>query len=80
MSKEKKFICWYAYKGMETEGNLRLEEPVIIEAADKAEAMWKWHHKNDSEWGRKFFNNSLDKFRKEGQITGWRHWCKELAE
>jgi len=76
----KRFICWYAYKGMETEGRLELEEPEIIEGIDMAEAMWKWHHKSDPKWGVKFYNNDLEAYRKEGSFTGLGHWCEELAK
>ncbi len=75
----KRFICWYAYQGMETEGQLRLEEPKIIEATDIAEAMWKWHHMSDPEWGNEFYNNDLEAYRKKGEFTGWGCWCEELA-
>lgn len=37
-----KYICWYAYKGHETEGHLQLEEPESFEANSKAEAMYKY--------------------------------------
>jgi hypothetical protein len=75
----KKFICWYAYKGMETEGRLDLEEPVIIDAVDMAEAMWKWHHRKTPDWGEKFYDGDIEKYRKKGEFTGWGCWCKELA-
>jgi hypothetical protein len=75
----KRFICWYAYRGMETEGHVSLQEPVIIEAVDMAEAMWKWHHMADPNWGAKFHNGSLDEYRSKGQFTGWGCWCEELA-
>lgn len=75
----KRFICWYAYKGMETEGQLVLQEPVIVKAEDIAEAMWKWHHLSDPNWGNKFYNGSLDAYRAKGEFTGWGCWCEELA-
>lgn len=75
----KRFICWYAYQGMETEGRLQLEEPKIIKAVDKAEAMWKWHHMSNPEWGKEFYNDDIEAYRKEGVFTGWGCWCEELA-
>lgn len=74
----RRFICWYSYKGMETEGLLSLTEPVIIEAFDIAEAMWKWHHMSDPNWGNKFYDNDIEKYRKAGEFTGWGCWCEEL--
>lgn len=76
----KRFICWYAYKGMETEGRLDLEEPQIIEGIDMAEAMWKWNHRHDREWGNKFYNGNLEEFRRKGEFTGWGSCCEELAK
>lgn len=39
----KKYICWYAYRGMETEGHTRLEEPFLTTAKNKAEALYKYN-------------------------------------
>lgn len=39
----KKYIVWYAYSGMETEGQLRLEEPKRILAKSKEEALYKYN-------------------------------------
>jgi hypothetical protein len=75
----KRFICWYAFRGQETEGQLSLEKPVIIEAVDMAEAMWKWHHLSCPDWGKVFHNDDLEAYRKKGDFTGWGHWCEELA-
>ena len=75
---KKRFICWYAYSGMETEGRVELLEPKIIEAEDKAEAMWIWnitYRKIDM--GDIY--ESLSKFRNSGEVTGWGFWCEELA-
>lgn len=76
----KRFICWYAYRGMETEGKLSLTEPVIIKAVDMAEAMWKWHHMDCPDWGKRFYNDDLEAYRKKGEFTGWGCWCEELAK
>ena len=76
----KRFICWYAYQGMETEGNLSLKEPVIIKAVDMAEAMWKWHHMDCPDWGKRFYNDDIEAYRKKGEFTGWGCWCEELAK
>lgn len=75
----KRFICWYAYQGMETEGRLEVEEPVIIEAVDMAEAMWKWHHRIFPDWGEMFYDGDFEAYRKEGNFTGWGHCCEELV-
>jgi hypothetical protein len=75
----KRFICWYAYQGMETEGDLVLMEPAIIKAVDIAEAMWKYHHKFTPDWGKMFYNDDLEEYRKKGEFTGWGFWCEELA-
>lgn len=74
----KRFICWYAYSGMETEGRLDLEEPKIIEADDKANAMWKWHseHRGINMIG---IHGSYEKFIEKGEFTGWGFWCEELV-
>ena len=37
-----KYIVWYAYSGMETEGNLHLEEPIVLLARNKSEAIYKY--------------------------------------
>jgi len=76
---KKRFICWYAYKGMETEGNTVLQEPKIIKAIDKAEAMWEYHHIETLDWGKRFYDDDIEKYRKEAEITGWGFWCEELA-
>jgi len=76
----KRFICWYAYQGMETEGQLRLEEPVIIKAVDIAEAMWKFHHMKTPDWGKLFHNDDIEAYRKKDDFTGWGWWCEELAK
>ena len=76
----KRFICWYAYQGMETEGAIVIKEPVIIEAKDVAEAMWLWHHRDTPDWGKRFYNDDIEEYRKKGQFTGWGCWCEELAK
>lgn len=47
----RRFICWYAYKGHETEGHLSLEEPQIYNAQDEYEAMWKFHLQRNPKFG-----------------------------
>ena len=64
---------------METEGKLSLQEPKIYEAEDKAEAMWKYMHEDNPEWGRMFYPGGLNQYRKEGEITGWGFRIEELA-
>ena len=75
-----KFKCWYDYVGMETEGMRVTQDPVFIEAEDIAEAMWKWHHMKTPDWGKRFFNDSLDYYRSRGEFTGWGCWCKEVKD
>lgn len=75
-----KFKCWYDYAGMETEGSRITEEPVIIEAEDVAEAMWKWHHIKSPDWGEKFYGGDIENWRKEERYTGWGCWCEEYKE
>lgn len=75
----KRFICWYAYQGQETEGNTFLEKPEIFTAIDKAEAMWKYRNLLDPEFGDRFYNGNLDEFRKKNNFIGWGFWCEELA-
>jgi hypothetical protein len=79
----KRFICWYAYAGHETEGNLYLEEPVIFEAIDEADAMWKYHEKRFKEKSgndmREWYKD-VDDFRNRCEyITGWGFRCEQLA-
>lgn len=73
----KRFICWYAYKGMETEGRLDLEEPKIIEANSIGEATWKWHteHRNVNMID---IYGSYEAYIAKGEFTGWGCWCEEL--
>ncbi len=73
----KRFICWYSYQGMETEGNLCLEDPWITKAEDKAEAMWKWHNHRGVDM--KDAHGTLEEFRKI-DFLGWGMWCEELAD
>lgn len=77
--KKKRFICWYAFQGMETEGRLELIEPKIFEAEDIAEAMWKYHHSINDKWGEMFYNNDLESYRNKGEFTVWGFNCEELA-
>lgn len=73
----KRFVCWYAFKGMETEGHLATEPLMIFEAEGIAEAMWKYHGALDSEWQDKFYNGDLEKYKVEGTFTGWGFCCEE---
>jgi hypothetical protein len=77
----KRFICWYAYSGQETEGRLDLLEPEIF-LADKAEAMWKYH---EFLFKRRKGNNMLDFYKdledyraRCHHLTGWGFCCEEL--
>jgi hypothetical protein len=78
----KRFICWYAYKGHETEGNLSLKEPQIYISVDEAGAMWQYHEYlfrigegNDM----KEYYKDVDDFRERNDnITGWGFRCEEL--
>jgi hypothetical protein len=77
-----RYICWYAYKGHETEGRLDLEEPEIFQAVDKAEAMWKYHEflfRRGKGNNMLNFYKDLDHYRKTcDHITGWGFWCEQL--
>lgn len=75
----KRFICWYAYKGMETEGRLDLEEPRIIEAESIAKAMWIWHTKYRNVDMQEIYG-SYEAYLTKGEFTGWGAWCEELAQ
>jgi hypothetical protein len=79
-----RFICWYAYKGQETEGRLDLEEPQIFEAVDEAEAMWKFHlHRDKSRGYGKITDHykDLDDFRERAKpYQGWGLWCEQLLK
>ncbi len=75
----KRFICWYAYKGMETEGGLALEEPKIVKANSIGEAMWIWNTKY-RDIDMKGIYGSYEAYLKKGEFTGWGHWCEELAQ
>ena len=80
----KEFICWYAYKGHETEGRLDMHEPQIYEADDMAGAMWQFHEHlylnreggNFKEW----YDNVEDYRETCENITGWGWWCRELKQ
>jgi len=79
---KRKFICWYAYSGMETEGNLYLNEPQAYDALDVAEAMWKYHNylysRGEGNNMREYYKD-VDDFRKRAEyITGWGFRCEEL--
>jgi hypothetical protein len=74
----REFICWYAYQGHETEGRLELREPKIFEAEDVAEAMWKYHHVGTPDWGERFYDGDIEKYRAEGEFCVWGFRCREL--
>jgi len=74
----KRFICWYAYQGMETEGRLVLEEPKIIDANSVGEATWIWHTKHRNV-DMKDIYGSYEAYIEKGDFTGWGGWCEELA-
>lgn len=75
----KRFICWYAYRGHETEGSLDIEEPQIITAESVAEAIWTWQtkHRNVDMIG---IHGSYEAFLAKENFTGWGIWCEELAK
>ena len=75
----KRFICWYAYQGMETEGRLDLEEPKIIEAESVGKAMWIWNTKHRNV-DMKDIYGSYEAYLNKGEFTGWGQWCEELAQ
>lgn len=75
------FICWYAYQGMETEGNVQLQEPAIFDAKDEIEAMWKYHQKlgTNEVFDKRF--PTLEDFREKCEfITGWGFNCREIVK
>lgn len=79
------YICWYAYSGHETEGNVFLHEPLITEAVDEAEAMWEYHihlHSRDkTQWDPRRDFKDVDDYRKNDKnITGWGFWCRKLCD
>ena len=80
----KEFICWYAYQGHETEGNVFLHEPQIYKASCVAEAMYRYliwcgekgHTGYDP---RKEYKTWKDYEKNDPHITGWGWWCRELT-
>lgn len=76
---KRRFICWYEYSGMETEGRTELDAPRIYEAEDEYEAMWKYHNYLSPGWGERFYEGSLEKYREGGDtVDGWGWRCEEL--
>ncbi|MES2287404.1 MAG: hypothetical protein V4547_17050 [Bacteroidota bacterium] len=76
-----KYICWYAYKGHETEGHLHLEEPECFEANSAAEALYKylcmraWREKKEP-----YHKSLTEHMKSEYSSGGWGFMVKELAE
>ena len=79
---KKKFVCWYAYSAMETEGRTEFEQAVVLEGEDKAEAMWKYHrflfkHGRMGDIRERY--KDLNAFRKKcDRITGWGYHCEQI--
>lgn len=75
---KKKYICWYAYSGHETEGRLSLEEPMIFEAESVAEAMWNYHERLGNPMSQ--YYKSFKDYSQSDTILCWGYYCKKLAD
>ncbi len=77
----KKYICWYAYQGHETEGRLVLDEPECFEANSEAEAIFKylclraWREKREP-----YYKSLSEHLESDNNAGGWGFNVKELAE
>jgi hypothetical protein len=78
----RRFVCWYAYQGHETEGSLNLLEPQRIQAEDIHDAVWKYfeiQNKRGYLGNLKEIYGSLDEYRKKcEEPLGWGLNCEEL--
>lgn len=75
----KKYICWYAYKGMETEGRTNLQEPQTFEADSPAEALHKYHCYNAFARNQEPYHKTLtEHLKSEFNSGGWGFFVLEL--
>lgn len=76
-----KYICWYAYQGMETEGRLDLEEPKLFETRTKAEAFHKYLCYLAVRRGAEPYHKTLtDHLKSEFNEGGWGYCVRQLHD
>lgn len=76
-----KYICYYAYVGQETEGEVRLLEPQVFLANNKPEALYKYHCLNAFYDEKEPFHKNLSEHMKsEYKQGGWGYFVLQLHD
>lgn len=74
-----KYIVWYAYKAMETEGNVHLQEPKRILARSKSEALHKYNCFNAFENKKEpYFKTLSEHISSDFPDGGWGNFVAKL--
>ena len=79
MENYKKYICWYAYSGHETEGNVNLEEPMTLQAKNKSHALYKYICYTAFKEGKEPYYKTFSEHDKNDYSEGgWGYCVREL--